>query len=381
MTRVRQWVKPMGIALGVAVLLIAGALVAGGFWIINMPGSSFSGPPPAMTEQEIAVRERVREHVRMLAENFGERNARNAEAYYGSSVYIAEQLRDTGCATSMLQPTEIDRYRIRNVEAEIVGTSRPQEILIVGAHYDTIPNSVGANDNASGVAALIEIARMVRQTSTARTVRFLAFYNEEHVSPAGSRLYAELCRARNQNVVGMIALETIGYYTDEPNSQKYPFPFNLFYPTTGNFLAFVGNTDSRVFVHETIGAFRQTTQFPSRGVAAPSFFGDTGRSDHVYFWRNGYPAMMVTDTANFRYPHYHKSTDTPEKIDYDRLARVTAGLARAITSMAGSGGKGETSLAPTVPASLSLTSPSDDSTTRPIPPAPWSGSSSRPADP
>ena len=364
MARLPRWVKRASLVLAAGGILIAGAATIGGFWIIDMPGSSFVGTLPNMTEQEIAVRERVREHIRMLAESFGERNARAPDAYYGSGIYIAEQLRDTGCATSLIQPTEIGEFAIRNVEAEIAGSSRPQEILIIGAHYDTIPHCVGANDNGSGVAALIEIARIVRQTKPARTVRFLAFYNEERVSPAGSRLYAELCRSRGNNIIGMISLETIGYYTDAPNSQKYPFPFSLFYPSTGNFLAFVGNADSRSFVHETIGAFRQATQFPSRGVAAPSFFGDTGRSDHVYFWRNGYPAMMVTDTANFRYPHYHSSTDTPEKIDYDRLARVTVGLAKAMVSMA-QGEEGETSLAPTTTSPASSPAVSGGSATRP----------------
>src|SRR5688572_12776676 len=216
MTRMRRWLKRAGIGLAATALLIAAVLTIGGFWIINMPGSSFTGTLPQMTEQEMAVRQRVREHIRMLAENFGERNAGAPDAYYGSGIYIAEQLRETGCATSLLQPTEIGGFAIRNVEAEIVGASRPQEILIIGAHYDTIPNCVGANDNGSGVAALIEIARIVRQTKPARTMRFLAFYNEERVSPAGSRLYAELCRSRGDNVVGMISLETIGYYTDAP---------------------------------------------------------------------------------------------------------------------------------------------------------------------
>ena len=368
MMRVPRWLKRLGIAAGVGTILMAIALIIGGFWVIDMPGSSYNGPRAALSDIEAITRGRLLQHIRVLTAYLGQRNALDAHTYFDSSLYIAEQLERIGLTTARLQPSEIGGYSIANVQAEIVGRTYPNEILVLGAHYDTVAGSLGANDNGSGVAALIEIARFTAQAAPARTIRFVAFYNEERVSPAGSRLYAEACRARNDNIVGMISLETIGYYTDAPDTQKYPFPFSLFYPTTGNFLAFVGNTDSRTFVHQTIGAFRQTTQFPSRGVAAPSFFGDTGRSDHVYFWRNNYPAMMVTDTANFRHSDYHTSNDTLDKIDFDRFARVTLGLARGVNAMAGSS-----------PAS----SASADSTTRPSlpPPPPNPVLSSRPAEP
>jgi Zn-dependent M28 family amino/carboxypeptidase len=369
MRRLPRWLKRTLTIAAVLLLLIALGITLAGCWIIDMPGSSYGGPLVPLSDVEAHTRDRLHRHIRVLTEDLGQRNSLDAHTYFDSSLYIAEQFERSGLATAKLQPTDISGYSIANVQAEITGSSQAGEIIVIGAHYDTVPGSVGANDNGSGVAALIETARLASGSTHPRTLRFVAFYNEERVSPAGSRLYAEGCRARNENIVGMISLETIGYYTDAPDSQQYPFPFNLFYPTTGNFLAFVGNTDSRAFVHHTIGAFRNSAQFPSRGVAAPSFFGDTGRSDHVYFWRNNYPAMMITDTANFRYAHYHKPTDTADKIDYDRLARVTVGLARAVSVMAGSS-----------PAS----SASDGSASRPsLPPRPRppTTGSSRPAEP
>ena len=124
----------------------------------------------------------------------------------------------------------------------------------------------------------------------------------------------------------MFSLETIGYYTDKPDTQSYPFPLSFFYPKTGNFVAFVANLSSRALLHEAIASFRRHAQFPSEGVAAPGLLPGVGWSDHWSFWKEGYPALMVTDTAPYRYPYYHTMQDTPDKVDYERLARVVTGL-------------------------------------------------------
>jgi Zn-dependent M28 family amino/carboxypeptidase len=136
----------------------------------------------------------------------------------------------------------------------------------------------------------------------------------------------------------MLSLETIGYYSDAPNSQQYPPPFNLYYPSTGNFIGFVGNEESSRLVEQVVRAFRQHAKFPSEGSAAPSDVPGVGWSDHWSFWQAGYPALMVTDTAPFRYPHYHLSSDTPDKLDYDRMARVVDGLQAVIGDLAGDSG-------------------------------------------
>jgi Zn-dependent M28 family amino/carboxypeptidase len=142
----------------------------------------------------------------------------------------------------------------------------------------------------------------------------------------GSADYARRSKARGERIAAMFSLETIGYYSDAPQSQHYPFPLSFFYPDRGDFLAFVGNLPSRRLVRETIGAFRLHAHFPSEGVAAPAFIPGVGWSDHLNFWREGWPALMITDTAPFRYPYYHTAHDTPDKIDYQRLARVVIGL-------------------------------------------------------
>ncbi len=132
----------------------------------------------------------------------------------------------------------------------------------------------------------------------------------------------------------MLSLETIGYYSDESDSQHYPFPFSLIYPNTGNFIGFIGNISSRQLVRKSIRSFRSHTPFPSEGVAAPGWITGIDWSDHWSFWEEGYPAIMVTDTALFRYEHYHTMKDTPDRVNYDRTARVVMGLTRVITELA-----------------------------------------------
>jgi len=151
----------------------------------------------------------------------------------------------------------------------------------------------------------------------------------------GSRAYARRCRERKENVVAMLSLETIGCYSDEPGSQKYPFPFGLFYPSEGNFIAFVGNVSSRSFVRRCVATFREKAAFPSEGGALPGFVPGVGWSDHESFWENGYPGLMVTDTAPFRYAHYHRKADTPDQLDFERCARVVSGVEHVLRDLAG----------------------------------------------
>ncbi|MDX1777024.1 MAG: M28 family peptidase, partial [Desulfobulbales bacterium] len=141
-------------------------------------------------------------------------------------------------------------------------------------------------------------------------------------------------RKNRENIVGMLSLETMGYYSEAPGSQNYPFPFSFFYPGTANFIGFVGNIRSRHLVKLSLAAFRRSTMFPSEGTAAPGWVTGIGWSDHWSFWREGYRAIMVTDTALFRYDQYHTRQDTPEKISYEPLARVTGGLAEVIVELA-----------------------------------------------
>jgi Zn-dependent M28 family amino/carboxypeptidase len=303
------------------------------------PGRSHVGPLPELTVEETEVRDRLKEHVETLAGAIGERNA-YAFGYaqlQDAAAYIREQFERSGYTVEE-QVFSVLKNDARNIEAALKGTSLADEILIVGAHYDSVIGCPGANDNASGIAGILEVARLLADHAPARTVRFVAFVNEEppffQTDDMGSLVYAKRCRQREENIVGMISLETIGYYSDREGSQQYPAPFNLYYPSVGDFIGFVGNLKSRSFVHKAIALFRNHAAFPSEGVAAPSFLPGIGWSDHWSFWQQEYPALMVTDTAPFRYPHYHTAEDTPDKIDYERTARVVVGLAQVASRLA-----------------------------------------------
>ena len=283
--------------------------------------------------------ENLRTHVQVLAGEVGERNVYNPTALARAADYIEQQWRTQGY--------EIVRYTYRvsdtdcaNIEVTRRGTSRSNEIVLVGAHYDSVLGSPGANDNASGVAAMLELSRFFAHYGTARTIRFVAFVNEEppffETERMGSRVYAKMARARGDDIRAMLSLETMGYYSDARRSQHYPAIFSLFYSDRGNFIAFVSDFSSRQSLLQAVAAFRAHSDFPVECVATSRRIVGIGWSDHGSFWLNGYPALMVTDTAVFRYPYYHTVEDTPDKVNYDALARVTEGLCGVVTSLAAS---------------------------------------------
>lgn len=302
-----------------------------------MPGHTHKGPLPPITADEALLRDQLRGHVLVLAEKIGERNTLRYRSLGLAAEYLSAHLRGLGLSVRE-EPYRVEDKEVVNIEAEVKGTTRPEEIVVIGAHYDSEPGSPGANDNASGVAALLELARLFRNAKPARTVRFVAFVNEElpyfQSEAMGSLVYARRAKARGDKVIAMLSLETIGYYSDRPKSQQYPAPLSHFFPDTGNFIAFVGDLGSRTLLNRVIGRFRETTKFPCEGVAAPVWIQGIGWSDHWAFWQAGYPALMVTDTAPFRYLHYHQPSDTPEKLDYERMARVVKGLGKVVEDLA-----------------------------------------------
>lgn len=234
---------------------------------------------------------------------------------------------------------EKSSHKTRNIIAELPGDGSHNECIIVGAHYDSVFDCPAANDNGSGVAALLELSRLLHSQQTKRTIRFVAFTNEEppffRTEQMGSHQYAQQCHKMKDKIAAMISLETIGYYSNEPNSQKFPHPaLGLVYPNTGNFLAFVSTLQSMKLLSKSIGFFRQNAKFPSEAVALPPLVEGIDFSDHRPFLELGFQAMMITDTAFLRYPHYHEAGDTPEKIDYDKLALVVAGLSRMVFELA-----------------------------------------------
>ncbi len=325
---------------GVAAMI---AVAAGGLLLLarsmtNMPGQSHTGPAPPLTGAENELRAAMESHIRTLAGEIGERNIFRYEALERSAELIRRTFQEMGFEVRE-QPFPVGQKTVRNIAAELPGAGKPAEIVLVGAHYDSVMGSPGANDNASGVAAMLELARMARRKSAAATLRFVAFVNEEPpfflTGAMGSRVYARQAKARGERIAAMLSLETIGYFSDRPGSQSYPFPISYFYPKTGDFIGFVGNLASRGLVRRIVRKFRSRATIGSEGIAAPSAIPGIGWSDHWSFWQEGYPAVMVTDTALYRYPYYHTRADTPDHIDYDRLARVVSGLDAVIDNLAG----------------------------------------------
>ncbi len=305
--------------------------------MFGLPGRSYRGPFLPLTSDELRVRDALTRHVGMLAGDIGERHVRRPQALARAADYIEREFAAHGLRPES-QEYVASAVKVRNIEAERRGPA--DGILLIGAHYDSVAGCPGANDNGSGVAALLELSRLLTQDDAKRTIRFVAFVNEEppfFMSDAmGSVVYARRCRERGENIVGMFSLETIGYYSDERGSQQYPGSklFHTLYPETGNFIGFVANIASRTLMRNAGREFRRTTQFPSEGAAAPADIPGVGWSDHWSFWQQGYPAVMLTDTAPYRYPHYHQPTDTPDKINYASLARVVVGLGRTFSALA-----------------------------------------------
>jgi Zn-dependent M28 family amino/carboxypeptidase len=325
------------IASAIVILLAAAAFAAPAWWMISMPGRSWAGALDPLTPAEDELATRLREHVVAIASR--EHNMANPEEYEAAAVYLEGQLSGAGHSVRR-QVFEVKGTPVRNLEVEIRGSNPQAGIVVVGAHYDSVEGAPGANDNASGTAAAVELARLLAGWKPVHTWRVVLFANEEppyfKTGSMGSAAYARACKSRGERIAAMFSLETLGYYSDAPGSQRYPFPFSLVYPDRGNFVGFVGNFGGHDLVRLAVSAFRDSAHFPSEGVAAPAWIPGIDWSDHWAFWREGWPALMITDTAPFRYPHYHTAQDTPDKVDYKRLARVVRGLEATFRSLDGS---------------------------------------------
>ena len=288
--------------------------------------------------EDVDLQHELKADVETLAGQIGERNMWHYAELTAAGDFIQNSFSRAGLKPQRVS-YELQRKSCHNIEVEIRG-ARP-EIVLIGAHYDSVFGSPGANDNGSGVAAVLALARRFAGRSTSSTLRFVAFVNEEppffQTAQMGSFVYASQCKAHGDQISAMISLETIGYFSDAPRSQTYPAPgLGVFYPNVGNFIGFVGNTHSRTLLRRAISIFRDQSKIPSQGAALPSFIPGVAWSDQWSFWQHGYPGIMITDTAPFRYPHYHRSTDTPDKLDYDRFALVVSGMEKVIAELAGS---------------------------------------------
>jgi Zn-dependent M28 family amino/carboxypeptidase len=316
-------------------LLLIGALA------VMVVKSSTTGCRPAVPSAatpvaDAGLAERLKRHVRALSEEIGNRDLYEAGKLEQAARYVETQLAATGYTVES-QPYPVEGKTARNLIVTKVGARTPSEVVIVGAHYDTCSNP-GADDNASGVAGLIELARLLREAKTDQTVKLIAFTNEEpmffQTELMGSRVYAKAARARGEDIRTVLVLEMIGYYADQPNSQRYPPLFGLFYPNRGNFIGVVSNLRHGGLARQVAASFKRQSAFPVEWVAAPEWVQGIAWSDHWSFWQEGYPAVMLTDTAFLRNPHYHQPGDTWQTLDYTRMASVVEGLRGTVQELA-----------------------------------------------
>lgn len=290
-----------------------------------------------LTPAEQQIQKGLATHINKLAANIGERNIAHYNSLQAAAGYIETTLRGLGYKVKTYEYSVGDK-KVKNIEAQITGIKVSAENVIVGAHYDSAPGTPGANDNGSGTAAVLELARLLKNSKPNRTIRFVLFANEEppyfQTPRMGSLVYAQQLRHQHLNVTAMLSLETIAYYSDAKASQHYPVGVGASYPDVGNFIGFVGDTDSAPLVRRAVELFKRASSFPIQELAAPAAIPGIGFSDQWSFWQNGYRAIMVTDTAPFRYPHYHSPSDTPDKVDLNKTARVVAGVKQVILGLA-----------------------------------------------
>jgi hypothetical protein len=284
-----------------------------------------------------ALERRLMEHVRVLGGTIGERNLHRPLELRASADYIRQVWKNQGFEVTE-ERFEVFGQPCANLFVEQRGSRRPGTIVLVGAHYDSVVGSPGANDNATGVAVLMEMSRAARQEAPSMTIRFVAFVNEEPpyflTDLMGSREHARRARRRGEDIAAMFSLETLGYYSDAAGSQRYPFPFGLFYPRTGNFLGVVGNLSSRGLVVDSLRQFKTVSDFPVEGIATFEWIPGINWSDHWSFWKEGYPAVMLTDTAPYRYPEYHSLGDRPDRVNGPEFARASHGIIQTIRRIA-----------------------------------------------
>jgi len=327
----------------ITIILIIVLLIGSWFYMIRMPNVSFQKQAEPLTTTEKELFNNLKSHIAILSKELIGRNDYATDGLTTSKNYLIGKFQEYGYKVSLQEYKAKNRVYDNievyvNVEVEILGKDKPEEIIIIGAHYDSIPGSPGANDNASGVAGILELARLFHGQSLARTIRLVAFVNEEppffQTDTMGSLVYAKKVALKKEKIIGMIALETIGYFRDDPNSQQYPPPFSFFYPSTGNFIGFVSNLSSRQLLRDTINIFRTHATIPSEGASIPTLIPGVGWSDHWSFWQYDYPAIMITDTAPFRYPYYHTAEDTPDKIDFEKMTRVVGGVQKIVEVLA-----------------------------------------------
>jgi hypothetical protein len=277
--------------------------------------------------------ERLRRDVARLCGELGPRDSGSPERLARVASWIASELHEAGFETTAIEPYSTSRGVFHNVVARRAGLDPARGVRLVGAHYDAIEGTPGADDNASGVAVLLELARALGRRGPARQAQWLAAFATEEppffgTDEMGSHALASDIVARGITLELMVALDLVGVYSDEPHSQRVPSPLlRPLYPSRGNFIAVVGDARSGRAIEEVKRSMKSTGALPVHSFRAPAGLQPAVMfSDHLSFRRLGLPAVLVTDTAFMRYAHYHTPADTPERLDYERMAALVVAL-------------------------------------------------------
>ncbi len=314
------------------ILLVATLLLVLAWFWITQP-LIFRAQPSSVRTVDPA---RLEAHVRKLSIELAPRDVSHLENLDAVAAYIADQLKQTGASVSE-QPYRVEGDSYRNVIARFGPDT--SERIVVGAHYDSAGPLPGADDNASGVAGLLELARLFGSQPPRMRVDLVAFSTEEppyfRSTGMGSSVHATSLRNENVKVRAMMSLEMIGYFSDAQGSQHFPVGLlGALYPSTGNFIAVVGRVSDGLLVRQVKSAMSSAAPLPVHSINAPSFIPGVDFSDQLNYWHAGYGAVMITDTAFYRNRNYHTAHDTPEKLDYKRMAMVVEGVYAAVTEIA-----------------------------------------------
>lgn len=328
------------ILIGSLILLFLIVLIS---WRAFMPPGDTKPEAVNLTDQQIELAEKLEADVRYLAEAIGERNMNRDGSMSQTASWIEGRMNEIGLEpyrhTYTLQRGMYQNQTADNIIVDIPGTKSPEKIVLIGAHYDSVIGSPGANDNGSAVASLLALAEWFKNSPKDKTVRFVAFANEEppffKTEDMGSYVYARELAERKEELVAMISMDGLGYYSDRSGSQNYPIPgIGWFYPSEANFIAFVTRFGDLGLMKNSLNRFRKSTPMQAEGVALPEMIPGVSWSDHWSFWQHDFPAFLVTDTLPFRDPNYHSAGDTPNRLDYERVALVTVGLKSVVSELA-----------------------------------------------
>lgn len=278
-------------------------------------------------------------HVEHLSEKIGSRNFTEPSKIAAARDYIADRLRLYGLNPA-LQNFTVGSMTFSNVMVTFKGCLYPEEIIVIGAHYDTVLGTPGADDNASAVAMLLETARIQAGSKPERTLNLVFFVLEEPpvfgTENMGSRVFAQQARKNNMDIRAMISLEMVGYFSNTIGKQAFPLPFmSLFYSTTPDFIAVVGNLQSKNLVKQVREGLKTGCSIPVETLVAPSVVPGVSLSDHGSFWKEGFPAVMITDSAFYRNPNYHLPADTQDTLDYPAMAELLKGIVHTASLLAG----------------------------------------------